>query len=113
MGNSHMTRHALPCDPHAERILKHHGERQQVLKAIEELNECAARLAKELNECAARLAKDLIEHHTGTSALDVETVEEIADATLMLRQMRFLYGWASVDAAIERKLERTLKRMEE
>lgn len=80
-------------------ILEKWPQQMQRLKAIEELN-----------ECAARLAKDAVNGHVPVpeEAKFSETVGEIADATIMLRQMRLMYGWEAVDAAIEFKLDRTL-----
>lgn len=87
-------------DSWAELIMEHYGGDLQRIKAIEELN-----------ECGARLAKDHVEKHIAPSSSTYDmTVEEIADATIMLLQMRFYYGHEAVDAAVMRKLSRTLKR---
>lgn len=47
-----------------------------------------------------------------TEALD-EFAGEVADVLIMAQQMRFFLGADRVDAEIERKVERQLKRIEE
>lgn len=89
-------RYQLGIDPVAEKAVEHFGPRAQIIKAIEEMGELSAALARGLN-------------NIGT----VEAViEEIADVTIMMRQLRFIYGPERVDAEIERKLARLVRRME-
>jgi hypothetical protein len=99
-------KYVLPEDVSGETILNYFQAKPQQLKAIEELSECCVRLAKDLADEHTPLDPDK------NSSYDA-TVEEIADATIMLRQMRLLYGWEAVDRAIERKINRTLKRIDE
>lgn len=96
-----MTKYQIGADPVCEKILDYWPHKIQMIKAIEELN-----------ECGAMIAKDFIEDHIpGNSHVYDKTIDEIADATIMMRQMRLLYGWEAVDKAIERKLNRTMERM--
>lgn len=78
-----------------EKIILHYGCGPQLLKCVEELNECAAALMK---------------HNSGRPS---NHYEEIADALIMLEQMRFIYGPRNIDALIEMKLDRTMQRIKE
>jgi hypothetical protein len=89
-------KYQIGADVVCETILEHFGSDAQRLKTIEELS-----------ECIHRLAKNLIEKQSAKECSD-ETIEEIADATIMLRQMRLLHGHDLVDRVIERKLDRTI-----
>ena len=81
-----------------EKIFLHYGTDPQILKAIEELGECVSELSRYLR------TKD---------SMIMESLRwEVADACIMLTQMRFLLGPDQVDSAIHAKLARTLARME-
>jgi len=76
-------------------IIVHYGYGPQLLKCVEELNECAAALMK---------------HNSGRHS---NHHEEIADALIMLEQMRLIFGPRNIDAMIEMKLDRTIQRIED
>jgi hypothetical protein len=97
-----MASSTFALDAYAGKFMQHFGAITQRIKAIEELS-----------ECTARLAKDAVENYNpkNSGSFDV-TVEEIADATIMLRQMRLYYGAKAVDEAIERKVLRTDRRID-
>lgn len=78
-----------------EKIIAHYGCGNQLLKCVEELNECAAALMK---------------HNSGRYS---NHQEEIADALIMLEQMRLIYGEHTIDALIQMKLDRTIQRIED
>ena len=78
------------------KILAHFGNRKQMIKTIEELS-----------ELAASLARDLI-----IGDLRNSTIEEIADVKIMIAQLEYLVG-DSVNVAVEQKIKRTLKRIED
>ena len=78
------------------KILAHFGNRKQTIKAIEELSELAASLARDL------MIGDLRN----------STIEEIADVKIMIAQLEYLVG-DSVNVAVEQKIKRTLKRIED
>jgi len=79
-----------------EKILDHFGEESQILKCVGELNECATELMK-------------IHFKQRANAQFVQ--EEIADAIIMLEQVRLIFDTESIDAFIEYKLKRTLDRI--
>lgn len=81
--------------PQLNQIIQYYGNGPQMLKCIEELNECAHALMK---------------HYTGRKS---NHLEEIADAIIMLEQMRLIYGARNIDELIEMKLGRTLERIED
>ena len=70
------------------------GDAVQILKAVEELNECAAKLAKYL----AGEIKHMDEVYT-----------ELADAEIMLEQMRYYFNPEYIDEEKEYKLTRLSK----
>ncbi len=82
-------------------LLKKYGHDAQIVKAIEELAELQVVLAKFLNMNSLRepLAFDAI-------------TNEIADALIMVNQMRILFGEAQVDNEIDCKLTRIEKGFE-
>jgi hypothetical protein len=74
------------------KILSNLGEKHQKIKAIEELNELGTEIAKDLNGQG-----------------DVEKIiDELADAWIMLEQLRLIYPDVSgrVDFKIKRLIER-------
>ena len=78
-------------------IANHYGYKSQSLIAIEEMSE---------------LTKEICKFGRGQSNLDA-LVDEIADVKIMVEQLEYLFGVSNkVDARIDYKLERQLKRME-
>jgi len=73
------------------------GQHSQILAAIEELNEAAAALARfENNKC------------------NLDSVhEELADAEIMLEQMKLYFDGAEIEAWKQRKLKRLKERLEQ
>jgi NTP pyrophosphatase (non-canonical NTP hydrolase) len=83
-------------------IIDFHGEEGQKIKAIEELSELAAALAKEINEPLKKI-----------SAIDKIT-EEMADVIIMIEQLKMIYdiSEANLNKQIDFKINRTLARLE-
>lgn len=74
-----------------------YGTRNQLIVAVEELSECQKEICKFLRGCCN------IEH----------LAEEVADATIMLEQVRFIFGINdSVCEQMDAKIERLKKRIE-
>jgi hypothetical protein len=72
------------------------GERSQIVAALEELAECSVVLAKYLNG----------KHQ------DLDTIyTELADAEIMLEQMRIYFSGAKIDEFKDFKLRRLSKRL--
>ena len=71
-------------------ILAHYGEPKQITKAVEELGELVAALARSANYN------------------DTEVIDEIADVTIMLEQLTQNYGRDAVQERVAYKLRRTL-----
>lgn len=79
-------------------VLETYGQQSQVIMAIEELSECAAKLAKVAN---------------GRIGLwDSEVLSEIADAEIMLEQLRLIIGDHLIDTAKVGKLCRLRERLQ-
>lgn len=79
-------------------IANHYGKEHQVLIAIEEMSE----LTKELCKYFRRYDRSK------------EITEEMADAMIMLEQLKELFGNSEqIDKIIDYKLDRQLKRMEQ
>lgn len=79
-------------------IANHYGKEHQVLIAIEEMSE----LTKELCKYFRRYDRSK------------EITEEMADAMIMLEQLKELFGNSEqIDKVIDYKLDRQLKRMEQ
>ena len=72
-----------------QKAILHFGSARQRTKAIEELGELIVALSRE----GFRGTKD-------------ETISEIADAFIMLEQLKLIYGPESINAMIKFKLER-------
>lgn len=72
-----------------------YGRTRQTLKAIEELNECAAALARNLN---AMCDTD-------------EVCDELADVQIMLDQMRMIYDSSAIDKRVEYKIRRLMDKL--
>lgn len=77
----------------AQSILIAFGERPQLVKTCEELAELTVQLCKHLN---------------GSPTTQEAIIDEIADALIMIYQMRAQFGQDEVDARILVKLNRTL-----
>ena len=81
-------------------IAAHYGVENQKYKACEEMAELIQVLMK------AETEKIEYSHFE-------RIIEEIADACIMMEQLRFLFGEVDVDNKITAKLNRQLKRMED
>lgn len=83
-----------------EKILKHYGNENQMLVAIEEMSELTKALTKSMRIDA------------GVTMHEIE--EEIADVQLCLKVLCFIFGIEEkdIDEDIEKKLQRTLRRMD-
>ncbi len=81
--------------PQLEQIINHFGKDAQILKCVEELNECAAEIMKSYSGRANSVH------------------QEIADAIIMLEQARLIFGAELVDESIEFKLNRMMRRIED
>lgn len=81
-------------------IVDHFGYLHQKLKSIEELSELSRAIAREI------IMKD--------PQCDENVVEEIADATIMIEQLKVIYciDEFKLNAIIDSKIKRTLKIME-
>ena len=99
------------------KIIDHYGDVSQVKKALEELGELIAALSRFDNQIY-RTSKT----KTKLEALDIEAldgalmlmqvVEEIADVTIMLEQLRLIFPINDdVKKVMKAKIERTLKRI--
>lgn len=78
-----------------EQAVEEYGTRSQKIMAVEEMAELLNAFAKfERGRC---------------SIYDIIT--EIADVTIMMEQLRIIYGPDAVDAEIQRKVERLQKRL--
>lgn len=84
----------MDIDPVAEKAVQHFGYTAQLAKSIEELSELILAIAKA---------------HNGGSCVSV--IDEIADVTIMVRQLRIIYGKDLVDQRIEYKLGRLMDRI--
>ncbi len=80
-----------------KRIANHYGFRHQAIKTAEECSELSAALCK------------LVGGEGGRAAV----IDEIADAMVMIQQMRYLMhiDRAKLDRAIDTKVDRQLERM--
>ena len=81
-----------------EKIIEHYGAYPQISKAVEELIELSEVLIKDINKGV--LNKNWI-------------LEEIADVTIMLEQLKIIYNIRLLDLneEIDRKIERTMERI--
>lgn len=75
----------------------HYGHSNQVLQAIEEMNE---------------LCVELTHHLRGRNGVR-DVAEEIADCMIMMRQLRLMFGEQLVDWFVDEKLDRLQGRLEE
>ncbi len=80
-------------------ILWKYGSKKQKIKAVEELLECTLELARDFQVSGVREEVEL-----------GPVREEIADALIMLYQMRTLFGVVAVDQYIIDKLDRMKER---
>lgn len=78
------------------RAIDHFGDTNQILQAIEEMAELTVELTH------------YIRGRNGTW----QVAEEIADCSIMLKQLRILFGEAEVDRWEQEKMERLAKIME-
>ena len=94
-------------------ILDMKAPRHQVVKAIEEMSELITALSKYI------ATNENLNWYTDESCsynnllCDKNIAEEIADVTIMLEQLRLIYGCNDrVKETMKRKIERTLRRLE-
>ncbi len=79
------------------RAIRHFGERHQMLKLVEELNELGAAIMKYVLETHGRL----------------NVLEEVADVEILLKQMRLiLKADSTIDGFIDSKLERLARQLD-
>jgi phosphoribosyl-ATP pyrophosphohydrolase len=78
-----------------QRIIQHYGKENQMLKAVEESTELSLAL----------------QHHWSGKAGKSEVITEIADMMILCNQMALLFGESEVELEIDRKIKRTIKRM--
>jgi hypothetical protein len=79
------------------KAIEHYGERNQITQAIEELGELIVQLAKCSNERGLR----------------IHLLAEIADASIMLEQLKLIFGATEVQGLMIQKLERLDSRIKE
>lgn len=70
--------------------IKHFGRKMQIAKAIEEMGELTTELARDLN----------------SSSMNVDVIDEIADVSIMIAQLKLIFGEDLVEGRIRIKLER-------
>jgi NTP pyrophosphatase (non-canonical NTP hydrolase) len=87
------------CDDlRIEQIAAHYGFTSQADMAIEECSE--------LIQAICKLRRGYSENHY------TNLLEEIADVYIMVRQLRYLLGYSTIDSIVNDKLNRQLKRIE-
>lgn len=82
-----------------EVILGHYGEESQMLKAIEEMGELTSVLVRCLRN-DDRVSRD-------------DVITEIADVSIMVEQLMYIFGKLEVENEIIYKLMRTKERINE
>ena len=92
-----------------QRIIDHYGVKNQLLKLAEE--------STELADAAFKLWKELRENEVGGNQHDIAHLfEEMADVSVMITQIRFAFNWfmdsSAFNTIIDRKLDRTIRRIE-
>ena len=80
-----------------EKAIEHYGEEHQIIKAIEELSELTTELARRANE----------------QGLRIHLLNEIADASIMIEQLKMIFGEGLVDKLVTDKLNRLNDRIHE
>ena len=83
-------------------IANHYGVIHQSNKAIEEMSELTKALCK---------IKEHPAFDPRVSRYLDDVIEEIADVSIMTEQLKHLYGAKEVDAVIERKIARQMRRI--
>lgn len=76
-----------------EQAIDHFGPENQIIKALEELGELSAALARFLND----------------DGMMLDIVEELADCQIMLGQMNYIFGVDLIEGKIKQKQERLSK----
>ena len=105
-----------------EKAIKHYGKSNQVTKCIEEVGELLQAVGKYLTFASTfnrqqKSKKELpltegMKLNTDFLQAEQHLQEEIADAIIMLQQMRLMFGPHHVDWWIDHKLERLNDRIE-
>ena len=80
-----------------EKAIEHFGKVPQMVKAIEEMGELSTEIARNI---------------IGVYPADDELIDEVADVTIMMRQLSIIFGEKAVEDRIEYKLTRLKGRME-
>jgi hypothetical protein len=80
-----------------ELAIEHYGEDHQVIKAMEELGELIAQLAKRSNETGLR----------------INLLNEIADASIMIEQLKIIFGQDLIHNIQIDKIQRLKSRIQE
>lgn len=80
-----------------EKAIEHYGRVPQMVKAIEELGELSTEIARNI---------------LGVYPADDKIVDEVADVTIMMRQLAIIFGEKAVEDRIEFKLTRLQGRIE-
>ena len=86
------------CDVDLCNIARHYGYKVQARQLIEEMAELTQAICK-------------IERYGFTDETSDHLVEELADVSIMVRQLNILIGKEKVDAEIKKKINRQLKRI--
>lgn len=92
----------------AQYALAHWGKEHQILKAIEELTECARALSRYL---AAPLEPFSDDQSERVKARHHECIDEIADARIVLAQMRQVFGAFECDDHLKLKTKRLMSKI--
>ena len=77
--------------------ITHYGEKHQIAKAIEEMAELTTELARRQND----------------QGLRIHLLNEIADASIMIDQLKLIFGEELVNNIMQDKLFRLKSRMDE
>lgn len=80
-----------------EKAVEHFGKVPQMVKAIEEMGELSTEIARNI---------------IGVYLDDEKMIDEVADVTIMMKQLAIIFGEKAVEDRIEFKLTRLKGRME-
>ena len=80
-----------------EKAIEHYGKVPQMVKAIEEMGELSTEIARNI---------------IGVYPADDKMIDEVADVTIMMRQLAIMFGEKAVEDRIEYKLTRLKGRIE-
>lgn len=80
-----------------EKAIENYGKVPQMVKAIEEMGELSTEIARNI---------------IGVYPADDKMIDEVADVTIMMRQLAIVFGEKAVEDRIEYKLTRLKGRIE-